>query len=449
MGKFSLFKFLKYGSLIIITVILFCVLIFILFPEPFINTFAKKLIAKSFTKANPDYTIRLGEMHYYVWENRLSCDTIVIKSDTSANEFHIVSFSVDGIAWMKILLNKDPIPNAFEHSVIDLKEANVIFHHSPYELRFSMLHISVPDSIMSADSIKFYSPYDDERFFSKSQFRRTKFRFTIPDIKISGLDYLKLLQGTNFSAKTIKMHKMFLDILINKDKPYDESSPKPQMPNEILSSLKLNVRIDSLILKNGQLKYREQFIKGEKPGIITFSNSNITISGIVNHAVHPKPAVVQAEGLFLNSSLMKLKMSLPLYSRDFSLQYSGSLNTIDVTKLNSFLETAENHRVKSGILEAANYNITVDSGKATGTVGLIYKDLSVVVINKNSKSEKGLLDKIVSFIGKLFVTKKSNQPDSNGNFKIGKIDYTRKPDDYFLQFIWFALRSGIGDVVGF
>jgi len=221
------------------------------------------------------------------------------------------------------------------------------------------------------------------------------------------------------------------------------------MPNEILTSLKQKVNIDSFIIQNSILKYNERFIVGSKPGILTFSKVNIRINNIVNHQVGAKPALIHAEGMFMNSSLMKLNMELPLSSKLLSLKYSGSLNSMDVTKLNSFLEPAENHRVKSGFLEAASFNVLVDSGKATGTVGLIYKDLLVAVINKNSKSEAGFFDKLFTLIGKLFVTRKSNLPDVNGNMKIGKINYIRKPNDYFLQFIWFALRSGIGNVVGF
>jgi hypothetical protein len=31
--------------------------------------------------------------------------------------------------------------------------------------------------------------------------------------------------------------------------------------------------------------------------------------------------------------------------------------------------------------------------------------------------------------------------------KEGKVDYTRRPDDEFQQFVWFALRSGVLDLL--
>jgi catalase len=40
-------------------------------------------------------------------------------------------------------------------------------------------------------------------------------------------------------------------------------------------------------------------------------------------------------------------------------------------------------------------------------------------------------------------------PDEKGLMKIGEIKYTRNPENYFFQFLWFALRGGVADVVGF
>jgi hypothetical protein len=52
-------------------------------------------------------------------------------------------------------------------------------------------------------------------------------------------------------------------------------------------------------------------------------------------------------------------------------------------------------------------------------------------------------------LGKVFVIRGSNIPDENGLSKIAEIKYTRNPEDYFLQFAWFALRNGIAELVGF
>jgi hypothetical protein len=122
---------------------------------------------------------------------------------------------------------------------------------------------------------------------------------------------------------------------------------------------------------------------------------------------------------------------------------------MDISLLNKFIEPTEQMRIKSGILQSAVFKIKVDSGYASGTVNAEYKDLSIISFNSKTGSEDGILDKISSFVGKIFVVRKNNIPDEAGNLKTGKVDYIHKPDEPFTQYVWFALRSGLGDVVGF
>jgi hypothetical protein len=233
------------------------------------------------------------------------------------------------------------------------------------------------------------------------------------------------------------------------DKPYDKSSSKPKMPNEILTTMKQEVKIDSLKITNGRLKYCERFAIGSKPGIILINDINISAGRIANHTSRSDTTIILGDGLFMNTGKMKLFMAIPLESKDFSLRYSGSLSSMDVTKLNSFIEPSENQRVNSGFLKSARFNINVNAGHSSGNLLLEYNNLDISFIDKNTGSEKGIFNQISSLFGKIFVIRKANTSDDKGLMKVGLTKYIRNPDDYFFQFVWFALRNGIADVVGF
>jgi hypothetical protein len=307
----------------------------------------------------------------------------------------------------------------------------------------------VPDSELVIDSIK-YSPFsDDDKLFSKSKFRQTSYRIQIPQIQIHGMDCLAFLQSDNIIARKIDINEVSADILVNMDKPYDKSSSKPKMPNEILTTMKQEVKIDSLKITNGRLKYCERFAIGSKPGIILINDINISAGRIANHTSRSDTTIILGDGLFMNTGKMKLFMAIPLESKDFSLRYSGSLSSMDVTKLNSFIEPSENQRVNSGFLKSARFNINVNAGNASGNLLLEYNNLDISFIDKNTGSEKGIFNQISSLFGKIFVIRKANTSDDKGLMKVGLTKYIRNPDDYFFQFVWFALRNGIADVVGF
>jgi hypothetical protein len=106
-------------------------------------------------------------------------------------------------------------------------------------------------------------------------------------------------------------------------------------------------------------------------------------------------------------------------------------------------------RFKSGLLQTATFDINVIDGRAGGSVRAVYQDLALAVINKRTGSEKGVLDVIASFIANNIKIRTNNMPGRSGTLKIGNVKYMRQRDDTFFRFTWFALRSGVGDVVGF
>jgi hypothetical protein len=447
--KLSPLKIASYAGFAVGAIALICVLALLLFLDPLLNRYIKPRITEAFVEAYPAYSIRIGDMNYSILKSRFGFSSVALSAVDGTFSSTMGPFSVSRITWMHLLwggkLGADDLANADLYA----QDIKLNFPQSQYEFRCKRLRLSVPDSEMVTDSIRYYSLEDDEQFFAKSQFRQTKFRFDIPQIKIVGLDCLALFQGNIYRAKSIHIHDVFADILVNMDKPSDKNSTNPQMPNEALSSIKGIVKVGSVKIINGRLKYCERYAVRAIPGVITFDKVNVSVSGIANHRAHPDTAVIHAEGLFMNSGTMILNMAIPLTSTDFSFRYSGSLSTMDVTELNIFLEPAEHRRIKSGILQSATFDINVDSGHANGALQVAYKGLSIAVLNKNTGSEKGIFDRITSLVGKIFVIRSTNMPNEKGLMKIGKIQYTRVPDDYFLQFAWFALRTGVKDVVGF
>lgn len=447
--KISPRKFVKTVSIIAGIIFFVSVLILVLFPDPFINTIAKNKITTAFADAYPEYSLKIGEMHYSVWNNRLECDSITLESKDSSFICSLDSFSLSGINWIKILVKNNFNSNTLSNSVIDAQNIAFNFLKSQEEFRLSKLHISVVDSLLTSDSIQYLPSINDVQFFAKSQFRQTRTRLDISQIIISGFDFLSFLEQNTYTARKITFHNVFADILLNKDKPCDENLSNPRMPNEFFSSIKEIINIDSMVIINGRLKYSERFDINAVPGIITFNKFNILASGFTNHTSQPETTIISGNGLFMNSATMNVFMAIPLSSKDFSLRYSGTLSKMDVSKLNVFLEPVENRHINSGVIQSATYNISVNSGQASGNLRVAYTDLSLAISNKDFGFDLGLFNHISNFVGNMFIIRTTNIPDENGLMKIGEINYKRNPEEYFFQYLWLSLRSGVADVVGF
>ena len=111
------------------------------------------------------------------------------------------------------------------------------------------------------------------------------------------------------------------------------------------------------------------------------------------------------------------------------------------------LTPPEHTRIKSGSAQEAVFDIDVTAGQARGRVRAIYRNLEIALLDKRIGTEQGLDNRLASFFANVLKIRHSNSPDGSGSMKEGEVNYTRRPGDEFQQFVWFALRTGVLDVI--
>jgi hypothetical protein len=219
------------------------------------------------------------------------------------------------------------------------------------------------------------------------------------------------------------------------------------MIHEALATIRQPVQIGSLSLSNGLVRYCERLAVGAEPGVLTIGAVSLFAEGIANGGKETDAIQVRGRGDLMNAGTMNAAMSIPINSPDFSLHYSGSLNAMDLPRLGAFLEIAEHTRIASGRAKEAAFEIDVTGGHARGRVRGSYTDLEIALLDKQTGDDKGLNSRVASFFLNLVKIRSANTMDGTLPMKEGKVDYTRKPDDEFMQFVWFALRTGVLDII--
>jgi hypothetical protein len=444
--KRTLLKIAKYGGIAAGSLVLFCLITLQIFSYRLVNKYVRPKVIKAFVEAYPSYSIRLSDMHYNFFTNRFGFDSVALSSGDQTFSSHVGSFSISGISWLHLLWGGSLEDQDFARSAVDAHSFVVKFPELRYELRCEGLSVSAADSKLLAESFSFRPLAGDEDFFRGSKFKRTRMNIAVPKITVTGLGCLDLILGKKYSARSVEIQEPNLDILVNKDMPDSRDTTGLLMLNEILMLIKPTLSIDKVTIVNGRLTYGESFALGAKPGQVTFDKMEALAEGIANHDHSGTPLVIHAQARFANAGTMKLVITIPVISRELSFKYSGSLSGMDLTTLNSFLEISDHKRIKSGVLQEASYEVNVVSGRANGTIRGVYTNLAIAAISKKTGSEKGVLDRLTTFIGNKFVIRQNNV---EGSLKIGQINYERVRDDPFFQYMWFALRAGVRDVVGF
>jgi hypothetical protein len=442
-------KVASYAGFAVGVLMLVSGLALLLFADPLVNKFIKPRITTAFLEAYPAYSIRIASMNFNVLKNSLGFDSVALSAADSSFTSTMATLSVSGIGWLHLLWGGSLAPHDFDNAVVDAHTITLTFPQSTYELHCGRLLGSVADSEVMANALELHPGVDDDDFFVGSKFRKTRFNFATQQCRLTGVAFLEALNRKNFHARSMHFRDIDLDILINKDKPAARDSSTPPMPGQTLSSMNESIHCDTIDIINGSLHYGERFVLGSKPAVITFDNVDVLAEGIANHTLRDTTLVVHAKGKFMKAGTMNLLMSFPVPSPDFSFQYSGSLSKMELSALNLFLEKAEQKRIKSGVLHAATFEIHVALGRASGNVRAVYRDLTLAAINKQTGSEKGFVDGITSYIANTYKIRGTNVPGTSGSMRLGKVKYLRQSGDPFFGFVWFALRSGVADVVGF
>ncbi len=447
-GKLSRWKTALIAVLSAVAIVIVSAVVFLFHPDPFINAFLKGRITEAFQKAYPAYAIRLGTVQYAIGENRANCDSIVIEAGDSTLKASLVAFSISGVGWWELIAGNGLASNAFTGAVMEASNINLVLPAVQYEFRCGGLRLSVPDSDIIARALELHPVVDDQMFFAGKS-RRTRFTLAAQQCLVTGVAYREALDRRTFRARRTRIQDVYLDVLINKDKPAIRDRPAPSNPDEIFFSMGETIRCDSMAVVNGALHYAERFEAGSKAAVITFDSMQVGAERIASAGGANDTVVIRAKGEFMKAGKTTIAMSIPLSSPAFSFRYSGSLHAMDLRALNQFVEIAEQQRVKSGTLQTAAFDINVRAGRSGGSVQAVYRNLTLAAINKHTGSENGFIDGLASYFANTYKIRGTNVPDKSGAMKIGQVKYTRHSDDPFFRFVWFSLRSGVGDVVGF
>ncbi len=428
------------GALVLAAAVLILV-----FSDALLNGYGKVKAERAFAVAHPGSVLRIGKLNYSVGANRLDAQSVTLSATNTTLKVERVSLT--GVRWGRLLVGTRALADVLAKASLEATNLDIEFPQAHYTIRCARLRGSVPGSELIAEGTELRTSAGDEEFFGVRAFRNTRFHLVLPECRVLGLAYGELLQGRSYRARSVQFFRPSFDALVNLDKPVEPFVKPPLMLHEALAAIQQPLQIDSLSVTNAHLRYCERLAIGAEPAVLTFAAVSLSVEGISNRGETTSAIRVRGQGDLMNAGTMQVLMSIPSTAPNFSLHYSGSLSAMDLPRLNAFLEISEHTRIKSGSAQEAAFEIEVTDGQARGRVRATYQNLEIAVLNKQSGSEKGLANRVTSFFANELKIRNANPPEGSNSRKEGEVNYTKKPDEEFLQFLWFALRMGVLDVI--
>jgi hypothetical protein len=443
--RLSLRRLSAYVGLCLGAAVLAVAVFILVFGGAVLNRYGKEKAERAFAETHPGSVLRIGELDYAVGANCLVAQSVTLSATNTT--LKVGRISLTGVRWARLLWRTAGLADVLAEASLEATNLYVEFSQALYGIRCARLRASVPGSELIAEGTELRPLVGDEEFFAAHDFRTPRFRVVLPECRVLGLAYGELLRGSSYRARSVHFSRPSFDALINRDKPPKPSVKSPLMVHEALAAIRQPLQVGSLSITNGHCRYCERLAVGADPAVLTFGAVSLSVEGIANRGEATAAVQLRGQGDLMNAGTMKVLMSIPITSPNFSLHYSGSLSAMDLTRLDAFLDIAEHTRIKSGSAQEASFEIDVTDGHARGRVRAIYRDFEIAVLDKQTGNEKGLANRVASFFANALKFRKANTPEGSGSSKEGEVNYTRRPDDEFLQFVWFALRTGVLDVI--
>jgi hypothetical protein len=415
------------------------------FGNAILNGYGKDKVERAFSQAHPGYALRIGKLDYKVGANRLIAQSVSLIATNATLKVGRVMLT--GVCWARLFWGIGAPADVLASARLDATNFDLEFPQAHYGVRCGRLRASVRDSEFIAEKAELRPLGGDEVFFAAHTFRTPRFFVVVPELKVLGLAYAELFDGRGYRARSVQIVRPLFDALVNRDKSSEPFVKSPLMLHEALAAIRLPLQVENLSLTNGAFRYCERLAVGADLAVLTFDNVSLAVDGLANRGDATATIQLRGQGDLMNAGTMKMLMTIPVNSLDLSLRYSGSISAIDLTRLDGFLDIAEHTRIKSGSARAAVFEIQVIGGHASGYVRAAYRDLEIAVLDKQTGSETAVVDRIASFFANTLKIRNVNTMDGSGPRKDGEVKYTRRPQDEFQQFVWFALRTGVMDVI--
>jgi len=321
---------------------------------------------------------------------------------------------------------------------------------SMYTYAFSRFGFSTGSASAFLDSVSITPNYSRTDFSQKLGWQTDRIVLQVPGIKVSRLDFRKLIIERQLHAVKISLEGLNFQSYRDKRLPFP-TWQRPMMPGKMDERISFPLTIDTVALLNGYAAYEEQ--TGDEPGRIFFDQLTATLTGLSTPSVksHAKDRRKDLD-LHGTTRLMGLAPAEAWFhfqtvSPADSFEFFATVGKFYLPVINPMLAKLVPASIQQGTVNSTEIiRIKADSSKAIGTLNFRYNNLAIKLHPKKEGTwhliEQSLLTELVN----LFLA--DSNPNDAGKLKTGVIYFERDPSKGFFNFLWKSVLSGLKSTIG-
>ena len=323
--------------------------------------------------------------------------------------------------------------------------ADSMYHVKAHEINFSSA-----TGNLKINNLALVPRYAEMAFSKVVGYSKDRFNIHLNDVELKALDLPLFVKKQELLAREMNIRNGHVAVFNNNEIPGRDTIKTGQDPHQLLQKLPGKLTLRKVNLHNLDVSYAEYDRNSKQKGRISFEQTSGIITNITNVDKEKKKnqfMEIRLNTLLMGQGRLQTHFKFDLLAKDGAFSYSGRLNGLNGGVLNGVTKPLGMMHIKSGAVQELKFNIKANSSRAQGNMAFKYEDLAIAVLKREEGSGGFSRQGLLSLLANTVVINPAN-PNASGVFKPAKIDYERKPNRSFFNFIWKTLFQGIRHSVG-
>ncbi len=288
------------------------------------------------------------------------------------------------------------------------------------------------------NNILFKTKYTKAELSKIIKVERDHYNLNMESLNIHDFDFGYL--EDRYTAKTPKVIFNSPIFEIYRDKLLPDDTSTKDLYNKMLRELPFDLSIDSLNIKNADLRYEERVHAENKGGFISFNDFQAKIANIGNTYSPTNKTELHINALFMNQTPINVVWNFDVQDKSDTFVFKAEAGKFDAEKMNSFTEP--NLKVKvEGSANKTYFTIYGNNNVSKTDAKINYSDFKITVLRKDGKKKNKFLSAVVNIL----VSKDSDKPQDH--FREGSAEVERKKDKSIFNFFWISLQGALMDAM--
>lgn len=303
---------------------------------------------------------------------------------------------------------------------------------------------SLKDGFLDVSNFKLTPQYPEIEFSQKLGTEGDRYHIVVEKIKARQIKFKDLEIDNILRLASLSLENAELRIFNNKLLPESGKIKADNFPNIAMKRLGLPTTVDTLLMKNFAVYYKEMGPKSKKPGTVFFTNLYGTLKNVTNDSARwaTDPwCRSDFQTSFMGKVPLKVNLNLNMADEAGEFNYKGSLGKGNAKLFNEFAEPLAMARIEKGVINQVTFSINANRYGSSGTVQALYDNMEISLLDKdgNVLKKKGFL----SFLANSLIVKNSN-PRKKGEEPISaEISHLHPQDKSFFNLMWKSIYAGL------